>query len=107
VNLKDIIIPSQFSKSDIIEAYIFGSTAKNIDGHDRDIALFIRSNHPSFIQMGNEYNLYNNNLEYHVLPYNDQGKSIFYAMLEMKDYKYGTGKGVAISVDIDENTDAM
>lgn len=91
-------LPKGIALSDIRGSHAFGSSVKGGKYHDVDVAIFLKENHPSFKEIGSEYNRKVGNIEYHVLPANDYGRQIFDAMLDMK--REETGKGVSKKVDL-------
>lgn len=95
------VLPKGINKEDVVEVQQFGSTTKGMVGNDTDIAIFLDPKHPSFAKIGSEYNRKVGKTEYHVFPDNDEGRAVFNAMLDYKDPKYGTGKGIAIKLNKD------
>lgn len=95
------VLPKGINKDDVVEAHQFGSTTKGMVGNDTDIAIFLDPKHPSFTKIGSEYNKKVGKTEYHVFPDNDEGHAVFDAMLDYKDPKYGTGKGIAVKLNKD------
>jgi len=88
-------LPKGIISTEIKRAKVFGSSVKGGKYNDVDVVLFLDENHPSFKKIGSEYNKKVGNIEYHVLPENDIGQSIFDAMLDMKKE---TGKGFGVDV---------
>lgn len=93
------MLPKGIDPADISRSYQFGSTMKGVEGaKDIDVALFVKEDHPSFTK--NEiYNKKVGKIEFHVLPDNELGQSVFDAMMDHKD-EYGTGKGIAKELDL-------
>jgi len=103
-------LPSVVKREDIKSAYQFGSTTKGLVGRDVDIALFIDEKHPAFKKFSGRKAVFNKKVgknEYHIFKDNDEGHDLFQAMLEMKDQKYGTGKGIAQKLTFGKGKEAF
>ena len=89
------ILPKGIIQNEIKDTRVFGSSVKGGKYNDIDVALFLDENHPSFKKIDRIYNKKVGNIEYHVLPDNEEGRGVFDAMLDMKKE---TGRGFDVPV---------